>query len=241
MFDLLVVIASLVAGAMAAVAGFGIGSVLTPLLTLAVDTKLAVAIVAIPHAVGSAVRFWILRHEVDRRVLWTFGVTSAAGGLAGALLHNAASSRSLGVIFGALLAFAGISELTGLLQRVRLNRTMARIAGALSGLLGGLVGNQGGIRSAAMLGFDVPKRAFVATATASALFVDAARLPVYLATEGRDIAAMWPLVGISTVAVVTGTFLGMRALTRIPEALFRRVVALLLLALGAAMILGSAG
>jgi hypothetical protein len=50
--------------------------------------------------------------------------------------------------------------------------------GAVSGVLGSLVGNQGGIRSLAMLGFDVPRRAFVATATAVGLIVDGARLPV---------------------------------------------------------------
>ena len=38
---------------------------------------------------------------------------------------------------------------------------VAWLAGALSGLLGGLVGNQGGIRSAALLGFNLSKANFV--------------------------------------------------------------------------------
>ena len=41
--------ASLAAGAIAAISGFGIGSVLTPVVSLHVDTKLAVAVVSIPH------------------------------------------------------------------------------------------------------------------------------------------------------------------------------------------------
>ena len=36
-----------------------------------------------------------------------------------------------------------------------------------------------------MLGFDVPRHAFVATATAVGLIVDGARMPVYLVTEGE--------------------------------------------------------
>src|SRR5438046_953463 len=87
---------------------------------------------------------------------------------------------------------------------------------AVTGLLGGLVGNQGGIRTAAMLGFDVPKEAFVATATAVALFVDGARVPVYLATQGRNIADIWPLVLTATVGVVIGTAVGTRVLGRLP-------------------------
>jgi uncharacterized membrane protein YfcA len=110
------------------------------------------------------------------------------------------------------------------------------VAGALSGGLGGLVGNQGGIRSAAMLGFNVPKESFVATATAIALFVDAARLPVYLAGEWRDIFALWPLVLAATGAVVLGTAVGTPVLRRLPTHLFRRILSVLLILLGLYML-----
>lgn len=64
--------------------------------------------------------------------------------------------------------FAGVSAITGYAHRMRFGSKAAWIAGALSGLLGGLVGNQRGIRSAALLGFQLERRAFVATATAIA-------------------------------------------------------------------------
>ena len=83
-----------------------------------------------------------------------------------------------------------------------------------------------------MLGFDVPKESFVATASAIALFVDGARLPVYLATQGREIAALWPLVLVATVGVVIGTAFGTRALGRVPQRVFRQIVAGLLVVLG---------
>ena len=171
MFESALLLVSAAAGAIAAVAGFGVGSLLTPLLALHVGTKTAVAAVSVPHLVGTSVRLWLMRANIDRALLWRFGLTSAVGGLVGALLHEAASSRVLAMIFGALLVFAGVSEITGYARRWRFHGSVAWVAGAASGLFGGLVGNQGGIRSAAMLGFDVPKERFVATATASALFV----------------------------------------------------------------------
>jgi uncharacterized membrane protein YfcA len=234
--DVLVVVVSVLAGAVAAVTGFGIGSLLTPVLALQVDTRLAVAAVSIPHVIGTALRFWLLRGGIDRRVLWNFGLASAAGGLTGALLQGWTSNRWLNVLFGMLLLFAAAAELTGLARRMRFRGSMAWIAGALSGLLGGLVGNQGGIRSAALLGFDLPKQQFVATATAVALFVDGARLPVYLAMQHREIAAIWPWVALATVGVIIGTLLGSRVLAGIPEAWFRRVLALILAILGVAML-----
>jgi uncharacterized membrane protein YfcA len=122
------------------------------------------------------------------------------------------------------------------MEHVRWGRRAAWLAGAVSGVLGGLVGNQGGIRTAAMLGFNVPKESFVATATAIALFVDGARLPVYLATQWREIAAIWPLVLTATGGVVVGTAFGTRLLGRVPRHIFRRLVAVLLIVLGVYMI-----
>ena len=239
----LLVVVSLMAGGIASVVGFGIGSLLTPTLALATGTKLAVAAVAIPHFVGSLQRFWLLRSHVDRRVLLGFGVASAAGGLAGALLHTRVSNRGLTIVFGALLILAGVSELSGWIQRVHWGRRAAWVAGALSGGFGGLVGNQGGIRSAAMLGFEVPRTSFVATATAIALFVDVARLPVYLATQWHDLVAAWPVLAIMTAGVVIGTAFGTRVLGHIPERTFRRIIAVFLLALGIYMVVagGSGG
>ncbi len=116
--------------------GFGIGSLLTPVLALSVDTRLAVAVVSLPHVVGTAIRFRLLKGAVDRKVLLSFGLTSAAGGLAGAALYELASNRWLNLVFGGLLLFAAISEISGLARRMRFRGWMAWAAGALSGLLG---------------------------------------------------------------------------------------------------------
>jgi uncharacterized membrane protein YfcA len=99
------------------------------------------------------------------------------------------------------------------------------------------VGNQGGIRSGALLGFDIPKTAFVGTATAVGLIVDLARMPAYFVSQGEAIAGIWILVAVATAGAVIGTLSGEHLLRGIPERLFRRIVAILLLALGTYMIL----
>jgi uncharacterized protein len=235
-FTTLLLLAACAAGAVAAVAGFGIGSIVTPVLAIQTGTKLAVAAVSIPHLAATAVRFWMLREHVDVKVLRSFGLLSAAGGLAGALLHSAASSPQLTIVFAGLLIFAGMGGLTGLAERMRFGHREAWMAGALSGTFGGMVGNQGGIRSAALLGFGLGPRSFVATATATALIVDAARMPVYLATEGQALLAMWPAIALMTVAALAGTLLGTAVLRHVPAVLFRRIISSLILALGLFML-----
>ncbi len=236
LFDSLVFVVAAVAGAVASVTGFGIGSLLTPLLTLQVDTRVAVAAVSIPHAIATALRLWMLRGQVDRRVLWSFGLTSAAGGLAGAALYGLASNRWLALVFGLLLLLVAASEMTGMARWMRFHGAVAWIAGAVSGMLGGLVGNQGGIRSAALLGFDLSKQAFVATATAIGLFVDGARIPVYLFTQHEEVLEIWAWVGLASAGVVVGTVVGSHVLARIPDVWFRRVLAVILALLGATML-----
>lgn len=234
-FEALCVAAAVLAGGLAAVTGFGIGSLLTPILALQVDTRLAVAAVSVPHVIGTALRFWLLKGGVDRRVLWSFGLTSAAGGLAGAALQGWLGNRWLDVVFGTLLLFAAASQTIGLAKRMRFRGVVAWLAGAVSGLLGGLVGNQGGIRSAALLGFDLPKHTFIATATAIGLFVDGARMPVYVVTQGAEILAIWHWVALASAGVCVGTVLGSRTLACIPEIWFARLLATVLACLGAVM------
>ncbi len=241
LFLVIVAIIAFFAGATSAVAGFGIGTILTPLFGFGIGVKLAVAAASIPHFCGNALRLWTLRDRVDREVLKTFGLMSAAGGLLGALLHAVAAAPALRVMLAIFLIVVGVLGVTGWMDHIRLGRRGAWTAGALSGFLGGLIGNQGGIRAAAMLALDVRKEAFVATAVAIALIVDGARLPVYAFSVGQQLVVVWPIVLTATAAVIAGTLLGKTILGWIPEAIFRRIVSALLIALGIAILITRRG
>lgn len=237
LFGIAVFVVAVIAGGVAALSGFGIGSLLTPLLATTMGMKAAVAAVSLPHFVATAVRLWGLRKYVDRRVLIHFGIFSAGGGLLGALFQSKANSPVLTVVFGALLLFVGISGLAGWSERMRFRQGTAWTAGALSGLFGGLVGNQGGIRSAALLSFQLRKESLVATATATAVLVDIARMPVYAATQTHAFVLAKVNIGLALVGCLIGTLWGVRLLRRIPEQSYKRALSLLICALGVYMIL----
>ena len=229
--------AGIFGGAVASIAGFGIGSLLTPAIAATTGTKLAVAAVSIPHAIGTSIRFWRFRREID----WTiveFRLHERRRRPDRRAAQYVGHEPSLEIVFGCLLVLAGASQVTGYAKRWRLRGTLAWLGGALSGFFGGLVGNQGGIRTAAMLGFEVDKRQFVATTTAVALMIDMARVPVYLVTETAALARLWPTIAIATIGVVIGTLFGERLLARVPEQRFRMVVGVLLLLLGVSFLIG---
>lgn len=232
LFSLILAIVAVVAGGIASLAGFGIGSLLTPLLAMKMGTVVAVSGVSIAHFCGTALRSFLLRKSVNKKVLISFGLTSAAGGLVGALLHNTFQNIVLTIIFGCLLILAGASGLTGLSDKIRLQGPVVWLAGGLSGLFGGLVGNQGGIRSAGLLGFKLDKTQFVATATAIALMVDAARIPVYLIFQWEQIISIWQYALIMTAGVVISTLGGKKVLEKLPENLFKKTVSAIILLIG---------
>jgi uncharacterized membrane protein YfcA len=239
LFNIAVALVAFLAGGIASVAGFGIGSLLTPLVASQYGMKTAVSAIAIPHFIATVLRFCRLRRDVDRRVLLGFGIINATGSLFGALVHVWVNNPILAIVLGILLVFAGIIGLLGYADRMRFGRGAARLAGGVSGAFGGLVGNQGGIRSAAMLGLGVQGPAFVATATATGIMVDAVRMPVYFITEHKRMFSAWPVIIAAIIGVVLGTLVGERQLRKIPEKAFRRTVSAILLAVGVYLLTSS--
>lgn len=237
MFELWVVVVSFIAGMTASVAGFGIGSFLIPLVSVRVGTKVAVALVSLPHFLGTSLRFWLLKSKVNRQILIRFGLLCAVGGLTGALLHVFFVSDVLRIIFSVMLILAGILGVLQVSERIRFGRLGAGIAGLASGFFGGLVGEQGGIRSVALLSFDIQKEAFIATATASGVIVDAVRMPVYFLTQFSQFTQFYSLLILTSVPVLAGTIAGKVILNRIPESFFKRIVSFLVLLLGIYLLL----
>jgi uncharacterized membrane protein YfcA len=231
-FLLVAALVAVVAGATASIVGFGIGSLMTPLLAIPLGTELAVVAVSIPHAAASLLRGWRLRHAIDRTVLLRFGLLSAAGGLAGAVIHSRTGGGGLTWILGALLLLTSAGSLTGWAGRRKLPPGAAWLLGALSGAFGGLVGNQGGLRAAALSAFALSPAAFVATSTATGILVDAGRTPVYLWSSGRELDGLWGAIAVLTAAVLAGTLAGERLLLGLSPASFRLIISIAIGLLG---------
>jgi uncharacterized protein len=149
---------------------------------------------------------------------------SAAGGLAGALLQGALSAPALLAVLGTLLIATGVASLTGSFGGHRPSAPLALGLGLCSGFFGGLAGNQGGLRAAGLLAFDLTPRAFLATSTAVALLVDLARTPVYLVRAGPRLTSLALPITVAAAGCLIGTVWGERLLLRLSAPAYRRVV-----------------
>ena len=239
MFFVAVFIVALLSGATATVVGFGIGSLMTPLLAIKFGTTTAVALVTLPHAAATAVRCWRLRADVNRTVLMRFGLLSAAGALAGALIYTRLGPGALTRVLGGLLLLTAVAQLSGWATRWQPRGPVVAFFGLLSGFFGGIAGNQGGLRSAALTAFGLSPLGFVATATATGLLVDAARTPIYLWHAGPLMLTFWAPIVVATVGVLIGTIVGERILMGLSPRRFGQTIGVAIGALGMWMLLRS--
>jgi uncharacterized membrane protein YfcA len=169
-----------------------------------------------------------------------FGILSAVGGLVGALFFARLTLVVLTRTLGALLVLTAITGLTGWTEQWKPRGALVWIFSALSGFCGGVVGNQGGLRAAALSTFGLAPTAFVATSTVIGVLVDLARTPVYLYGAGQRLTGLWGLVTLTTAGVLAGTLGGERLLFGLSPSRFRVAVSIAIGLLGLWFLLGPA-
>src|SRR5688500_17909900 len=140
MFYVALLLLGVLSGATAAVVGFGIGSLLTPLLLARFEPHVAIAVVSIPHLLATALRYVQHRRFIDRRVLLRVGISSAIGSLIGALLQLTMSAPLLIMALAFLLLATGVANLTSGFRNWQPGSRTASVLGFLSGLFGGIAG-----------------------------------------------------------------------------------------------------
>lgn len=252
---LFVCIAAFLASGLTLFSGFGLGTILMPVVAIFFPVPVAVAITAIVHLLNNLFKLGLLWRSVDRRVLLAFGFPALIAAIPGALLLDYLSvlepitSYSLfdqehsvtpvKLAAGFLLILFATAELFPLLNRLTKHHLGLSIGGMLSGFFGGLSGHQGAFRSAFLVKADLAKEAFVATNAAIAALVDTSRIIIYgLTFNIALIEAQSTLIVLATIAAFLGVFLGTKLLKKVTIAFIQRLVATMLYLLGALLIAG---
>lgn len=228
----LFLVCAFLAEVMGTMAGFGAATVLTPIATLFMDVKTAIAIVACFHLFGNTSRLYFFWRQIQWRVWAQFGIVGILASWLGSHLTAHLSSALVGLLLGVFLVlYVGYSlAWPGGMQLPRSAATLVG-GGLFSGLIAGLIGTGGAIRSACLLAAGLLKEAYLGTSAAIALVVDATRVPVYLAEEFVP-SRMAPLLISLVLVAFLGAWCGQRLVRRISPVAFRRFVLLMLLVMG---------
>jgi len=225
---------TLVAAALTVPAGFGLATMLTPVVLFWLPPHEAIAVVAIIHGAHNAWKLKLLRLSVDFGAVKRYGWALVVGAVIGALLHSYIPSDPLLLVVGLALVILPILSATERWTNFRLPESEDRIGGFGSGFFGGLTGHQGALRAMFLQKRLPDKVSYAATASVLALAVDITRIPIYIIFEGSAILDEYVLILALVIAAVVGVNLGKVWLTKWKQSRIRAGILIAIVASGLA-------
>lgn len=221
----------LAAEVLGTVGGFGSSMLVMPLAGFFLPFDQALGLTALFHVFSNGAKMILFREGVSRWLLLWLGIPAVIGVIVGARLTVRFDERMLSLLLGALLVCMGVLLLIRSQWKLKATRGNAVWGGAVSGAIAGLAGTGGAVRGVTLAAFGLSKNAFVSTSAWIDMGVDLSRSVVY-ASHGFLTEAVLVYLPTMAVASFAGSWLGKKALQRIPQELFRKVVLGLVVIMG---------
>jgi uncharacterized membrane protein YfcA len=256
---IIVSIAALVVAALTLFSGFGLGTLLMPVMALFFPVEVAVAATAIVHLANNLFKGILIGKHADIKILIRFAIPAVIAAFPGALLLTALSGmKSWGewgvgekmfeifpanLSIGILMVIFAFIELLPQFEKMTIGKRWLPLGGILSGFFGGVSGHQGALRSAFLSKSGLTREAFIGTSVITAIMVDISRLLVYGITffsSKTTLFAQSEMRGVlicGIVAAFVGSYTGTRLVKKVTMRNIQVIVGVMLLLL--ALLLGS--
>jgi len=253
METVLVCLVAFLAAGLTLFSGFGLGTLLMPVLACFAPIEEAIAITAIVHFLNNLLKLGLLGRYADTHVVVKFGLPALLSAFLGAwvlgslvdqaplvsyhIFNRAFHVTPVKLTIAILLAVFVLLESGRQDSVVSFDRKYLPIGGFMSGFFGGLSGHQGALRSAFLIKSGLTKESFLGSGVVIACLVDLARIAVYgvsfpsLTTENH----LFLLVAV-TASAFGGTWLGNQFAQKATIQTIQGIVSIL--ALGIAVGLG---
>lgn len=240
------------ASALTFVSGFGLGTLLMPVMAAFMPLERAIALTGVVHFLNSVFKLSLVGRQAAWPIVVRFGLPALAASLVGAwwlvrmagqpplftyeLAGRTCTVTTTRLIIATLLLAFVLMEWVPRWRTLSFPPAYVPIGGVLSGLAGGVSGMQGALRSAFLARTGLSRDAFVATGVAIACLIDVSRVGVYSTSFARHRADLdMRVLAVAIAAAFAGALLGRRYLERMTMDGVRHVIAVLLLVMGVAM------
>ena len=235
--------------------GFGLGTILTPLMMVFFPVEVAVAFTGVIHFSNNIFKLFLVGNYVNKEVFIKFGIPAIIAAFIGSfilfninsnivvysynLLGNFKEVSLIKFIVSLLLIFFALIDLVPFFGNLKFNKKSLPIGGVLSGFFGGLTGNQGALRSAFLIKVGLEKKVFIGTTVFISFFVDLTRLGVYSTNLININLSDHYVLGIFVISSgIVGSLIGNKLLTKVTVSGIRILVAILILLLSLGLLLG---
>lgn len=253
----IIALTALVVAALTLFSGFGLGTLLMPVMAIFFPVEIAVAATAIVHLANNIFKALLVGRHANIKVLLRFAVPAVIAAFPGALLLSALSGMSpwwewsaagreysilpVNFIIAVLMIIFGFIELLPYFEKLTIRQKWLPVGGVLSGFFGGISGHQGALRAAFLTKAGLTRDGFIGTSVMTAILVDIARLIVYGVTFFSNKTALWSEPGMKGIliwgilAAFTGSFIGSRLVKKITMRHIQIIVGVMLLLLAIAL------
>jgi uncharacterized membrane protein YfcA len=235
--------------------GFGLGTILTPVLIIFFPVEIAIALSGIVHLLNNIFKTTLTGRHIDKTVLLKFGIPAILGAFLGAKIllllpdTTVLYSYTLGdkicqvtplkITIAFVLFFFALFEVLPVFKKIQFNKDKLIYGGILSGFFGGLTGNQGALRSAFLVRYGLSKDAFIATGVMIACFIDITRLSVYFSgLKEIDLRGNILLLSVAVLSAFSGAYIGNRVLKKITLGFIQGTITVMLILLSICLGIG---
>lgn len=236
MFTLVyVALLSLVASAVGTLSGFGLGTIMTPLVMFVLPFSQTILLVAVIHWFHNIWRVFLFRRgitDVSWMLFIYFGIPSMVGSFLGASLIVREASQVMSLLLGFFLIGYALFLFIRPQFKIQETKMTTMIGGAMAGFSAGIFGVRGALKGAFISAFRLDKNTYIVTMALISTLVDTTRLITYW--YGGIVLQQSYLYGllIFIPASLAGSLLIPPVIARIPQERFRLVVAIFLLLAG---------
>jgi len=208
----------------------GVGSLLTPLLSLVLPVSSAVGVLLPMLIVGDACALYTYWGEWDGKLVWRLLPAGLAGALAGTYVLTACSPNALRMALAlfvfVIIGYTVVSERI-LAWRYQPHVWHGPVVGAVAGVASGMFNNGGPAFNAYLLLQGLPPRAFIATTALFFALLNWLKVPGFVFTGVLDralLSSVWWVFPFIPLGIVTAR----RLVTRIRPIVFERIIVWLL-------------
>ncbi|HLF18435.1 MAG TPA: sulfite exporter TauE/SafE family protein [Candidatus Omnitrophota bacterium] len=253
-----VCLTALVASGLTFFSGFGLGTILMPVLAIFFPVPIAVGATAVVHLANNLFKLFLIGRSANKSIVVRFGIPAVFAALLGAFLLTYVSSvpvvasyRFSGhvhevtivkLVIGLLIVFFSCLEFIPAFAKISIDQKYMAIGGMVSGFFGGLSGNQGAFRSMFLIKAGLKKEEFIGTNVVLAVMVDFGRLIVYgiglYSVYSTIVTDLGGLVLAATISAFIGAFLGKMILKTVTLRAMKIAVGTMLILLGIALSMG---
>jgi len=228
--------------------GFGLGTILTPVLIIFFPVEVAITLTGIVHLLNNFFKMILVYKQINWSVGIKFGAAAVIGAFMGAelllffsniesiytytFLNRACSITIIKLIISVLMIVFALFETIPVFENAQFDENKLYVGGILSGFFGGLSGYQGALRSIFLLRCGLTREKFIATGVLIACAVDITRLSVYFnLLTNINFDENKTVLTIAILSAFAGAFIGSKLLKKITLTFIQKTVTVMIIIL----------